>query len=71
MEGFTETIYFHKDKEDNWDIVVNAKEHGFKSYEDFYYLGYEIKMIVECFSNGDNKVLTINDIDVSDKGITI
>ena len=39
MKTFKETIYFNRDKEDNWDIVDKAEELGFKNYNDLCYLG--------------------------------
>lgn len=68
---FEETIYFNREKEDNWGIEAKATELGFKNPEKLVYLGYEIEVRVRIDSDGKNKVLCINNIDVSDKDIYI
>lgn len=71
MKNFEETIYFHREKEDNWDIIDKCESLGFKNADDLAYLGYDVEMKVEINESGDNVVLEINGIDVSDKDITI
>lgn len=71
MKTFKETIHFNREKEDNWDIVDQAMELGFKNARDLSYLGYELKMEVLVCEDGKNKVLTINGVDVSDKEIYV
>ena len=71
MRSFVEVIDFHRDKEDNWEIEEKAERLGFKNSEDLLYLGYDVDMKVEIDEDGNNIVLEINGIDVSDKYITI
>lgn len=71
MKSFVEIIDFHRDKEDNWEIEEKAESLGFKNSEDLLYLGYDVDMKVEIDEDGNNIVLEINGIDVSDKYITI
>lgn len=41
-------VYFHRDKEDNWDIQEEAESVGFsvQHVKDLAYLGYEIEFDV-------------------------
>lgn len=71
MKSFIETIYFNREKEENWDIEERAENKGFENSEKMGYLGYEVEMEVEVREDLNHKVLKINGIDVSDKGITI
>lgn len=71
MKSFVEIIDFHRDKEDNWDIEERAEQLGFENSEDLVYLGYDVDMKVQINEDGSNRVLMINDIDVSDKNIVI
>lgn len=71
MKKFEENVYFNRDKEDNWDIIDKAYRQGFDNPDNLAYLGYDIQMKVEINESGDNVVLEINGIDVSDKDITI
>lgn len=71
MKTFKETIYFNREKEDNWEIVDQAMELGFKNARNLPHLGYELKMEVLVSEDGKNKVLTINGVDVSDKEIYV
>ena len=71
MRSFVEIIDFYRDKEDNWEIEEKAESLGFKNSEDLLYLGYDVDMKVEIDEDGNNIVLEINGIDVSDKYITI
>mgnify|MGYP000854053635 CR=1 FL=1 len=70
-KGFRVRIYFHRGKEENWELEEKAKELGFRAPEEVAYLGYEIGMDVEVSENGRHKVLTIQGVDVSDKNIYI
>jgi hypothetical protein len=73
MDKITKTIYFNRDKDENIDIEKKAKKLGWSNYEDALYIGYEVSMKVEI-TNEDGmqtKVIAINGIDVSDKGITV
>lgn len=71
MRSFKETIYFHREKENNWNLVSKAEEMGFESADAFLYTGYELEMKLECRENGVSKILEINGKDVSDKNIFI
>lgn len=71
MKSFEETIYFHREKEENWDIIEKAEELGFENANDLDYLAYEVGMEVLICEDGNNKVLTINGVDVSDKEIYV
>ena len=71
MKSFEKVIYFHREKEENWEIERLAKEKGFKDREGILYLGYEIDMNVEIREDLKHKVLSIQGIDVSDKDIFI
>lgn len=71
MKSFKETIHFHREKEENWDIEKKAKKKKFTNPEDLVYLGYELEMEVEVREDLKHKVLTINGQDVSDKEIYV
>lgn len=72
MRSFIEEIGFNRAKEDNWDIINEAKRRGFECDTSlFAYIGYDVNFEIEVCENGDVKVLKINDIDVSDRGICI
>lgn len=62
--------YLHASKEDNWDEGKSLKlsEEALKEFE---YTGYEVHFYLQVNEDGTNKVLEINDIDVSDKNIRI
>lgn len=70
MKSFKETIYFHREKSENWELEDKAEEFGFASNR-IPYIGNETEIEIEIFEDGTNKVLSINGIDVSDKGISI
>lgn len=70
MKSMKETIYFHREKAENWELEDKATAAGF-STERIPYIGYETEIEIEIFEDGTNKVLSINGIDVSDRGITI
>lgn len=69
MKTFKETIYFHREKEENWDIEEKAHEKGFSNSKDIVYLGYEVEMEALVSEDLKHKILSINGIDVSDKEI--
>ena len=71
MKKFIETIYFNRDKEDNWDIERKAKKLKFENPEAVVYLGYEVEFEVEISEDLRHKVLKIEGVDVSDKDIYI
>lgn len=71
MKKFIETIYFNREKEENWDIEKRGERLGFESPQDLVYLGYEVCMEVEVCENLSHKVLRINGCDVSDKNIYV
>lgn len=64
------TIYFHREKSENWEIENMANQFGFAT-ERIPHIGYETEIKIEILKDGTNKVLSINGIDVSDKGISI
>jgi hypothetical protein len=70
MKSIKETIYFHREKSENWELEAKAEELGFVA-ERIPYIGYETEIEIEIFEDGTNKVLSLNRIDVSDKGISI
>lgn len=70
MKSFKETIYFHREKSENWELEDKAKELDFVTNR-IPYIGNETEIEIEIFEDGTNKVLSINGIDVSDKGISI
>lgn len=72
MKSFVDTIYFNREKEDNWGIVDKAEDLGFTcDTRDFLYTGYDIHMDVEIRDDGKVKVLEIQGVDVRDKEIYI
>lgn len=71
MKTFIETIYFHREKEDNWEFCDIAEEKGFKNPDDMVWVGSEVEMKVEISESNKHKVLEINGIDISDKEVFI
>lgn len=72
MKSFVNTIYFNREKEDNWDIVDKAEDLGFTcDTRDFLYTGYDIRIDVEIREDGKVKALEIQGVDVRDKEIYI
>ena len=65
------TIYFNRDKSDNWSVVDEAESEGILNADKLYYLGYEVEFEIEIEKSGNVKVLAINGTDVSDKDITL
>lgn len=70
-----EDIYFHREKEDNWDLEEKANNMGFRNPESMLYVGYEVDIKVEITENakGDivTKIIELEGVDVSDKDIFI
>lgn len=70
MKSIKEKIYFHREKEDNWDLESKLKEKHFNA-ENILYLGAEVECKVDLFEDGTNKLLELNGVDISDKNISI
>lgn len=64
-------IYLHRYKDDNWDIVKQAEEQGYKNADNLEYLGCEIEMEIEIDEYCNAKILKINGTDISEKEILI
>jgi len=65
-------IYFHREKEENWEVVDKAEELGYSDSDSLKTLGYEVGMEIEISKDcKTRKVLRIEGIDVSDKDIFI
>jgi hypothetical protein len=60
MNKMITTIYVHREKEENHEIVEQAKDLGILR-EDLLYLGYEIELKIEI-TEDKIKVLEINDV---------
>ena len=65
MKSFTETIYLHREKSENWETEDKAKELGFDTQR-IPYIGYEIEVELEIFADGTNKVLSINGVPINE-----
>lgn len=70
MKSIKEDIYFHREKEDNWELEKKLAKKHFNT-DNILYLGYEIQMKVELMEDGTNRVLEFEGVDVSDKNISI
>lgn len=70
MKSIKQKIYFHREKEDNWDLEEKLGKKKFNT-DNILYLGSEITVEVELFEDGTNKVISFEGIDVSDKNISI
>ena len=70
MKSIKQKIYFHREKEDNWDLEEKLEKKKFNT-DNILYLGSEIEVEVELFEEGTNKVVSFEGIDVSDKNISI
>lgn len=70
MKSIKQKIYFHREKEDNWDLEDKLEKKKFNT-DNILYLGSEITVEVELFEDGTNKVISFEGIDVSDKNISI
>jgi hypothetical protein len=64
-----EKLYFHRGKDENWDIIDKAEELEYECANNLSYLGYEIGMKVEISPNGKVKILQLEGVDISDKEI--
>lgn len=71
VKSFEEDIYFHREKEDNWEIQDKAEELGFRKPSDLRWLGSELEMRVVVSEDSKHKVVAVNGVDVSDKEIYI
>jgi len=69
VDSFKEVIYFHREKEDNWEIEEKFTETFSEDGRNMVYLGSEVKMEVEIFKDKTAKILSVNDVDVSKKEI--
>lgn len=70
MKSIKEKLYFHRGKEDNWDLETKLEKKKFNT-DNILYLGSEIEVQVEIFEDGTNRVISFEGIDVSDKNISI
>lgn len=66
-----EIIYFHRSKDENYNIVDKAKENNINNADNLLYLGYEVAIEVEILDGGIAKLLSVQGKDVSDKNILI
>lgn len=71
VKSFEEDIYFHRDKEDNWDIRDKAEKKSFKNASDLRWLGLELELRIEVREDSKHKILSVNGVDVSDKEICV
>ena len=70
MNSFKKKIYFHREKEENWDIEEESMLRGFNA-ENILWLGSDVEMTVEIREDGTNKVLSVQGKDVSNLDIFI
>lgn len=65
---FEKTVYFHRNKEDNWDVVDEAEQLGFseKAIDELKYLGYEIAFKVRV-TQDDNDGLVVDILESPDE----
>lgn len=70
LKSIKQKIYFHREKEDNWDLEEKLEKKKFNT-DNILYLGSEITVEVEIFEDGTNRVISFEGIDVSDKNISI
>lgn len=75
MKSFVTNAYLHSSKEDMREIQDEAKENKVVTDEEalqkLLYIGYEVEFEIEVFEDGTNKILKIDGIDVSDKGLEL
>lgn len=71
MKSFIETIYFNREKEENWSVCNRAEELCFKNPRDMIWLGSEVEMKVEIREDNKHRILEINGTDISDKNVLI
>lgn len=70
MKSIKEDVYFHREKEDNWELEEKLEKEHFNT-DNILYLGYEIRIKVELMEDGTNRVLEFEGVDISDKNISI
>ena len=70
MKSFKKKVYFHREKEENWDIEEESISRGFDA-ENIHRLGSDVEMTVEIREDGTNKVLSVQGKDVSNLDIII
>lgn len=70
MKSIKQTIYFHREKEDNYEVYDTMEANHFKT-DNIMWLGSEVAMEVELFEDGSNKVLSINGKGISKLNISI
>lgn len=70
MKSFKKKVYFHREKEENWDIKEESISRGFDA-ENILRLGSDVEMTVEIREDGTNKVLSVQGKDVSNLDIFI
>lgn len=70
MKSFKKKVYFHREKEENWDIEKESISRGFDA-ENILRLGSDVEMTVEIREDGTNKVLSVQGKDVSNLDIFI
>lgn len=70
MKSIKEDIYFHREKEDNWDLEEKLEENKFNT-DNIRWLGSEVHIKVELMKDGTNRVLELEGVDISDKNISI
>lgn len=71
VKSFEEDIYFHREREENWNIQDKAEEVGFRNTKDLRYFGEELELKVEVREDMKHKIISINGVNVSDKEIYI
>lgn len=71
MKSFKETIYLHRDKEDNWGIQQRYKEEFGVESHDVLYIGCELPIEIEIFEDGTCKCLSVDGKDVGSLGINV
>lgn len=70
MKSFKKKVYFHREKEENWDIEEESISRGFDT-ENILWLGSDVEMTVEIREDRTNKVLSVQGKDVSNLDIFI
>lgn len=63
------TIYFHRDKGENFEIVEEAEKQGIKQefIDKLYYLGYEIEIEVDInLQTGEIKIISLEGVNISE-----
>ena len=70
MKSFKKKVYFHREKEENWDIEEESISRGFDG-ENILRQGSGVEMAVRNREEGTNKVLSVQGKDVSNLDIFI